>query len=100
MTGPGDGVRLLLTVLFAAWSAAFVFAFYGYVVNTDEAGRDPVRVFLGWQGVAGVISFAIFGVSRQWPKRSGVRKLAVGPMIIAVLVALGILGVAIWARSS
>ncbi len=94
MTGPGDGARLWLTVLFAAWIMAFAFAFYAAAVSSPGSVRAVA--FLGWQGVAGIIAVAVFGISRQWPKGATVRTLGAVPLILAALIVLGILGMAFW----
>lgn len=97
MTGPDDGARLWLTVLFAAWVMAFVFAFYAYAVTSTHPNSAPrTMAFLGWQGVAGIIAVGIFGISRQWPTGAAVRKLGAVPLILAALLALGILGMVFW----
>lgn len=95
MTGPGDGIRLLLTVLFAAWLAAFVFAFvaHGLTVAASEEAR---AAFLGWQGIAGILAVAVFGVSRNWPRSAPVRRLALAPILLAGLIVLGIIGTSLW----
>ncbi|MBT8408859.1 MAG: hypothetical protein KJN93_04460 [Alphaproteobacteria bacterium] len=96
MSGPGDGARLLMTVLIAAWIAAFAFGFFAHVALPSDPATDSPNVFLGWQAVAGIIAIAVFGVSRQWPKGAAVRRLGAFPLIVAVLVALGTLGVVFW----
>ncbi len=93
MTPPGDGRRLLLTVLFAIWFAAFVYAFVAFV-HADITGA---RQFLGWQAIAGVVAIGIFGVSRAWAKGSPVRQMARLPLLIAGLIATGLVIIRVWA---
>lgn len=93
MSEPSDTSRLLLTVLYAVWIAAFLLSFY--VFATSEAASRVV-LFLGWQGVAGTVGFAIFGVTRSWPKGSGVRRLGGMPLGLAALVALGLGGISFY----
>ena len=95
MTGPGDGVRLLLTVLFAGWFSAFIFAFaaHGLTLNASDGERIA---FLGWQGVAGLFAIAVFGVSRQWPKDAAVRRLGTVPILLAALLTVGITAFWLW----
>lgn len=95
---PGDGKRLLLTVLLAAWVLAFGYAFYGVWYDRLFGGiagnMGPVTHFVGWQGVASVLAFAVFGVSRDWPKGSGLRVMCAVPMVFAILLLAGVLFVA------
>lgn len=97
MTEPSDGARLLLTVLFAAWLAAFVISFitHGLTFRADEEAR---AAFVGWQAIAGLFAIAIFGVSRNWPRQASVRRLALVPVVIAVLLSAGFAGFFLWIR--
>lgn len=97
LSGPGDGARLLMTVLIAAWIAAFAYGFVAHAMLPSDPATDSPNVFLGWQAVAGILAIAAFGVSRQWPKGAAVRGLGAFPLIVALLVALGALGVVFWA---
>ena len=102
MSVPNDGRRLILTILFAAWLMAFLYAFFSFATlapTGDGFGRGLNRVtsYLGWQGIAGAIAFAVFGVSRAWPKGSGVRSLGSVPLVIAALHVLAIVAVVVWA---
>ena len=92
---PGDGQRLMLTVLFAVWVVAFAYAFVAYA----NGGTEKVSQFLGWQGVAGLCAIAVFGVSRSWPKGSAVRQLALAPVGFAVLVVVAMVVVRIWSTA-
>ena len=92
MRGPGDGRRFLLTCLFAAWVMAFGYAFYALAVRPVNIG-----IFLGWQGVAGALAVAIFGVSRPWPRGAAVRRMGVVPLSLALVLVAGIAGVRYWA---
>ncbi len=97
MKGPGDEVRLLLTVLLAGWVLA-----YGYSLvelrrlgPTDELIANgfaftPAMSFLGWQGIAGLLALAIYGVSRLWPNGSATRQICGLPLLLAFLLILGI----------
>lgn len=95
MTDPGDGVRLLLTVLFAGWAMAFGYAFSelaGIDLEAVRTGTVPPEAteFLRWQGVALLLAVAVFGVSLGWPRGAAVRGLGVLPLSLAVLVGAGI----------
>lgn len=85
MTSPGDDTRLLLTVVFAAWAMAFAYAFWVAAIERSIEG------FLGWQAVAGLISVAVFGVSRKWPKGAPIRKHGSVPLIFAIILGVGVL---------
>ena len=103
MSTPADGVRLVLTVLFAAWVLAFFYAFVAYTTAPYEGagfpdGLNKPAVFLGWQGVAGVLAVAVFGVSRRWPRGRAVRKLGTVPLGIALVLALAVVGIGILAE--
>ena len=105
MNDPSDGQRLLLTALFAAWVIAFCYAFYAYATTIPGGGgfvrgMNRVTAYLGWQGIAGMISIALFAVGRGWPKGSAVRRMAVVPFAVALLHVLAILGIILWARAT
>lgn len=92
MTGPGDGVRLLLTVLLAGWALAYAYSIFELSEFWEPAMpfsfdvRDrPVLHFLGWQGVAGMVAVAIYGVSRLWPRGAAARQIGNLPLLLAFL---------------
>lgn len=100
MKGPGDGARLLLTALLAAWVMAYAYSVLSFEELWNGAGQlalDPAdhsaAQFLGWQGVAGVLGVAIFGVSRLWPRGAAARQIGALPLLLAALLvaALGLL---------
>ena len=70
-------------MLFAVWLVTVAASAYAWVTSGWAA-------FLGWQGVAGALAFAVFGVSRQWPPEASVRRMAIGPLLLAGAVALGV----------
>ena len=93
--------RLALTVLGALWLMAFVYAFVAARETAQtawglSAGAEVLGTFLGWQGLALLFAIACFGVSRGWPKGSGVRRLGAVPLGLAFLMVLGFLGVIAW----
>jgi len=105
MSDPGDSKRLFLTALFAAWVLAFGYAFVAFA-TTEPGGGGFVRginritAYLGWQGIAGMVSIALFAVGRAWPKGAAVRRMSVVPLALAILHVVAILAVILWARSS
>lgn len=97
-----DARRLLLMLVYAAWVIVFVYAFIAYDQAPHEGpgfpdGLNKPAVYLGWQGIAGMLAIAIFGVGFTWPKGSPVRKLTALPLIVALLHLLAIAGVVLWA---
>ncbi|CAN0604036.1 unnamed protein product, partial [Ectocarpus sp. 12 AP-2014] len=46
-------------------------------------GRS-IAVFIGWQGIAGLIAVALFGVGSGWQKGSSTRRLSRLPLWIAL----------------
>ena len=97
-----DGRRLLLMALYAAWVFVFAYAFVAYARAPYEGagfadGLNKPAVYLGWQGVAGMLALGVFGVGLGWPKGSGVRRLASVPLLLAVLHIVAVVGVTIWA---
>ncbi len=102
MNQPSDKLRLLLTTLFAIWAVVFLYAFVAYARASYEGagfpdGLNKPAVYLGWQGIAGMLALAIFGVGRRWPKGTGVRGLSSGPLVLAALQVVAILGILWWA---
>ncbi len=92
VTGPGDGVRLLLTVLLAGWAMAYAYSLlevasaesWASYLTLDFQNESSLH-FLGWQGIAGVIALAVYGVSRLWPRGAAARQLGNLPLLLAVL---------------
>jgi hypothetical protein len=73
---------MLLTALLAGWALAFAYSF-------QQLGEGAYE-FLRWQGVAGILAVAVYGVSLSWPRLSAVRSVGVLPLTLAVLVAAGL----------
>ena len=61
-------------------------------------GLYKPAVFLGWQGIAGALAFAVYGVSRVWPLGASARTLGNIPLIIAAILATAVAGFIIWAE--
>ena len=100
---PSDGTRMLLIVLAGLWAASFVLAFVAYVIieptgDSFLRGMNRVLAFLGWQGVAAVLSITVFGVGRRWPPGSATRRLSAVPLGIALAFVAAIGGLILWAR--
>ena len=100
--GENQEPRFLLTVFAALWVLAYVYSFVAFATTAAEdigstGGMNRITAFLGWQGIAGILAVCLFGVSRSWPKGSSVRRNASVPLVLAVFLILGILGVTFWA---
>ena len=102
VNGPGDGARLLLTVLLAGWVLAYAYSAIELSALWEpsdpfEFGFDvqPAVRFLGWQGVAAVLALGVFGVSRLWPRGAAARQIGNVPLLLALLLiaALGAIAV-------
>lgn len=98
-----DGRRLWVVILFALWFLAFGYAFVAFWITPPEGdgftrGSNRVLSFLGWQGIAGMIAVALWGVGRGWPKGAPARRMTAVPLALALLLVAGIIGVIAWAR--
>ena len=97
-----DGQRFGLTVLLALWAAAFGYAFVSYALTPPAGdgfvrGLNRVTAYLGWQGIAGMLSIPVFALGRAWPKGSPVRSMSRLPIGVAVAHMVVIVGVIVWA---
>ena len=105
MNKPSDNVRFVFTALYAGWVIVFAYAFVAYANAPYEGagfpdGLNKPAVFLGWQGIAGVLAFAVFGVSRLWPRGASARTLGNIPLIVAALLAASVVGFIFWAENA
>ncbi len=96
-----DSRALLLMGLLALWLAA-----YGYsvvvLVTTQPVPAATIPEakrmvgFLGWQGVAGMVAFACWGVGWSFPRGSGIRRVAAVPIVMALALVLVMAGLAVF----
>ncbi len=97
-----DSRVFMLMALFAMWAAAWGYSLVPLIAEPAEArsagGLDRLTGFLGWQGIAGMIALALWGMARGLPRRSGIRRISVLPLGMAFALVLALIGVAIWAR--
>ncbi len=99
-----DAKRFVMTVLMAAWAMAFAYAFFSFA-TTEPAGDGFTRglnrasSYLGWQAIAGMFAIAIAAVGRDWSKGSGVRRLSLVPLGLALLHILALVAIFVWAQS-
>jgi len=92
MNGPGDGARFLLTALLAFWVMAYAYSLTDLPSLADVRGAEgsgpdfaSALHFLGWQGIAGILAFSVYGVSRLWPRGAAARQLGNLPLALAFL---------------
>ncbi len=98
-----DTRRLWVTVLYASGALAFGYSFIAFWTTEPEGegfvrGFNKVGVYLGWQGIAGMVALGLWGVGRGWPKGAPARRLTAVPLGLALLQVAGIIGVMLWAR--
>ena len=98
-----DSRRLLLRVMCSLWVFVFVYALVTILGAVPLAGGFPegvdrVMVYLGWQGIAGMLAVAVFGIGRGWPRGSSVRGMTTVPLAIASVhvVAVGVFMLWYW----
>jgi len=82
-----DERRLWFMVIGAAWVVAFTLSLVvSLPTDVDRKGFSPdMPAFLGWQGIAALLAFALWAVGRVWPQGSNVRRLSAAPLWLAVL---------------
>ena len=90
-------------VMIALWLAASAYS-VAFLINVEPTGDgftrglNRVSGFLGWQGVAGMLAFAVWGVGLGFPKGSGIRRISAVPLGMALALILLLIGLVIWAR--
>ncbi|MDD9920941.1 MAG: hypothetical protein OXQ92_01480 [Boseongicola sp.] len=94
---------LLLTILLAAWAMAFAYAFVFYATTAPTGdgflrGANRINGYFGWQGVAGMIAVAVYGVGKSWPKGTAVRNISILPFALAILHGIAIAAILFYAR--
>ncbi|PHQ96274.1 MAG: hypothetical protein COB40_08940 [Marinosulfonomonas sp.] len=96
-----DSKTLLLMGLLALWLAVYGYSIIYYLTTGDKTaatlpGLSRVAGFMGWQGVAGMIAFACWGIGWGFPKGSGVRRISAVPLGMALALVLALLGLAVF----
>ncbi|MGB5560523.1 MAG: hypothetical protein WBN04_21215 [Paracoccaceae bacterium] len=101
---PQDGKALALMVLLALWAAAWGYSlvplFQDPTGDGFTRGLNRLRGFLGWQGIAGMIALALWGIGRGFPRRSGIRRISGVPLGMAFALLLVLVGLVLWGRMS
>ncbi len=87
---------LLLMVLLAVWVAIYGYSLF-FLMTTPVSGDgftrglNRVTGFLGWQGVAGMVAFACWGIGWSFPKGSGIRRMSGVPLgLVLALLFVGV----------
>lgn len=101
---PQDGKSLGLMVLLALWVAAWGYSLVPlFAEPTSDGftrGMNRMAGFLGWQGVAGMIALALWGIGRGLPNGSGARRISGVPLGMALALLLVLVGMVLWAQLS
>ena len=104
MTAETDERRtLLLMALMALWLATYGFSVLLLVTTKPAASAalpDMNRIvgFLGWQGIAGMIAFACWGVGWSFPKGAGIRRISAVPLVMALALIVVMVGMAVFSN--
>ena len=99
-----DTRKFIMMVLIALWAAAWGYSLVAVFADPTgdgfSRGLNRVKGFLGWQGIAGMIALALWGVGREFDRNSGLRRISGVPlgMALALLLALG--GAWLWVQVS
>lgn len=83
----------LLIALLAIWLLAFGYSIVFFIAvepQGQNAGYGLTRWqgFLGWQGIAGTVSIAIWGVGRSFRHNPGIRHVSAVPLGMALALIL------------
>ncbi len=92
-----DTRTLLLMGLLALWAVVFAYSVYFLFITpaTDDGfsrGLSRINGFLGWQGVAGMLGFACWGIGWSFPKGSGIRRVSALPLGMALALVIVVVG--------
>jgi len=98
-----DARRLWVMFLLALWAMAFAGAFAAWWLTPPSGdgftrGMNRITIFLGWQGIAGMLALATWGVGRGFPKGSPARRLSRWPLALALVLVAGLVALILWAR--
>jgi len=93
----GDTRKLVLMALLALWLAAYGYSIIFALSAPAEGsgftrGMNRIAGFSGWQGVAGILAFGCWGLGWSFARGSGIRRISVVPMWMALAVILAIVG--------
>ena len=73
--------------LLAVWMGAWGVSLWAFFLRTAPVpGIGNLEVALGWQGIAGLLAIAVFGIGFGLPDGHGVRRVAAVPLGMALFV--------------
>ena len=76
--------------LMAVWMGAWGVSLWAFFVRAAPVpGIGNLEVALGWQGIAGLLALAVFGIGFGLPERHGVRRVSAVPLGMALFVLVG-----------
>lgn len=91
-----DTKLLLLMLVLGAWGLTFGYSFVSYLgimQGSDVVqGSSRMNNFIGWQVLAAMLAFVLWGLGRAFPKDSGMRRVSRWPMGMALLLILVLTG--------
>ncbi|MEL7029889.1 MAG: hypothetical protein AAGL49_11955, partial [Pseudomonadota bacterium] len=97
--------RTLIWALMAVWAGLYAWSFIAFQITapTDfgfTKGLNRVTTFLGWQAAAGAVGVVVWMMGGAFERGSVGRWLARGPVALAALLVLAIIGLIAYARIS
>jgi len=97
---PGTEAKLnAIMVLLALWMGAWGISVWAILLRrSGEIGLSNLQLALGWQAVAGLLAFAIWGIGLGLRRGHGVRRLSLAPLAIALVV--GALVAIVWGQGA
>jgi len=76
-----------ILVLLAGWMGACLVSAWAWFVREPQLpGLSNGQTALGWQGVAGMLGFAVWAIGLGLPKDNGIRKMSPVALILTLLV--------------
>ena len=94
-------MRAALTILTLLWLAAYAASFWGLLMleptgDSFLRGANRVTAFFGWQTAAGLVGIVLWLTGRSLPRGSPARWLSRVPALLALLLALAVVGLIAW----
>ena len=92
---------LLLMVLLAAWAVVYGYSIYFLLTVSPQGdgvtrGLNRISGFLGWQGLAGIIAFACWGIGWAFARSSSIRRISAVPMAMALALLMVMVGMVLF----
>ena len=77
----------LVLGLMALWMGAWLISLWAWILREEPSqGISNLQTALGWQGIAGMIAFAIWAVGFGLPSENGVKRLSAVPLGMSAFV--------------